>query len=46
MGERPGYREAAERMTKRLIDAGMPPEQAASKAKAAAIRADKGANKE
>ena len=40
-GERPGQREAMERVTKRLIDGGMPSDEAKRRAREAAIKADR-----
>jgi len=42
-GERPGMRRATERMTKRLVDGGMPHRQAEMKARKHAKRVERGA---
>jgi hypothetical protein len=41
MGEKAGVREKIDRMTKRLVDAGVPRETAKQKSREAAIRQDK-----
>lgn len=40
-GEKPGYRQAMERLTERLVNSGVPADKARKEAQDAAVRADR-----